>query len=130
MCNLLTFLVLHCVKSVRIRNYSGPHFPAFGLNTERYGVSLRIQSECGKMRTRITLHTYTFHAVLFIVGWCKISTSRAGNSRSLRFDWRLEIQLPGQFFEYWWPDLESKLLWWMLSKFSARFPVFPWKVYK
>ena len=25
----------HCVKSVRIRSYSGPHFPAFGLNTER-----------------------------------------------------------------------------------------------
>ena len=37
---------LICVKSMRIRNYSGPHFPAFGLNTERYGVSLRIQSEC------------------------------------------------------------------------------------
>ena len=38
-----------------------PHFPAFGLNTERYSVSLRIQSECGKMwekcgpETRITL---------------------------------------------------------------------------
>ena len=27
-------------------------FPAFGLNTERYGVSLRIQSEYGKIRTR------------------------------------------------------------------------------
>ena len=26
-----------------------PHFPAFGLNTERYGVSFRIQSECKKM---------------------------------------------------------------------------------
>ena len=26
------------------------HFPAFGLNTERYGASLRIQSECGKVR--------------------------------------------------------------------------------
>ena len=38
----------HCVKSVRIRSYSGLHFPAFGLNTERDGVSLRIQSECGK----------------------------------------------------------------------------------
>ena len=25
-----------CVKSVRIRSYSGLHFPAFGLNTERY----------------------------------------------------------------------------------------------
>ena len=31
---------------------SGPYFPAFGLNTERYFVSLRIQSECGKIRTR------------------------------------------------------------------------------
>ena len=27
------------MKSVRIRCYSGPHFPTFGLNTERYGVS-------------------------------------------------------------------------------------------
>ena len=25
-----------------------PHFPAFGLNAERYRLSLRIQSECGK----------------------------------------------------------------------------------
>ena len=32
--------------------FSGPYFPAFGLNTERYGLSLRIQSECGKIRTR------------------------------------------------------------------------------
>ena len=32
--------------------FSGPYFPAFGLNTERYSVSLRIQSEYGKMRTR------------------------------------------------------------------------------
>ena len=46
--------------------YSGyfvPHFSAFGLNTERYGVSLHIQSECGKMRTRITPNMNTFHAV-------------------------------------------------------------------
>ena len=32
--------------------FSGPYFPAFGLNKERYSVSLRIQSECGKIRTR------------------------------------------------------------------------------
>ena len=32
--------------------FSGPYFPAFGLNTERYGVFLRIQSEYGKIRTR------------------------------------------------------------------------------
>ena len=33
----------HFVKSARIRSYSGPYFPAFGLNTERYSVSLCIQ---------------------------------------------------------------------------------------
>ena len=32
--------------------FSGPYFPAFGLNTERYGAFFRIQSECGKIRTR------------------------------------------------------------------------------
>ena len=37
-----------CVKGVRIQSYFGPHFLAFGLNTERYGVSLRIQSKYGK----------------------------------------------------------------------------------
>ena len=36
------------MKSVCIWSFSGPYFPAFGLSTERYGVSLRIQSECGK----------------------------------------------------------------------------------
>ena len=54
----------HCVNSNRIWSYSGPHFPAFGLNTDRDGVSLLIQSECGKMRTRITSNTDTLHALL------------------------------------------------------------------
>ena len=45
----------HCVKSVRIRSFSRPYFPAFGLNTE-------IQSECGKIRTRKTPNTDIFHA--------------------------------------------------------------------
>ena len=39
----------YCVKSVRIRSYSGAYFPAFGLWTERYSVSLRIQSQYGKI---------------------------------------------------------------------------------
>ena len=56
--------LMHCVKSVRFRRYSGAHFPAFRLNTERYSISLRIQSTCGKMRTRITPNTDTFYAVM------------------------------------------------------------------
>ena len=53
----------HCMKSVCIMSYSGPYFSAFGLNTERQSVCLRIQSEHGKMRTRITTNTDTFYAV-------------------------------------------------------------------
>ena len=57
----------HCKKSVRIRSFSGPCFPAFELNTERYSVSLRIQSECGKIRTRKTPNTDTLHAAKAII---------------------------------------------------------------
>ena len=32
--------------------FFGPYFPPFGRHTERYSVSLRIQSEYGKIRTR------------------------------------------------------------------------------
>ena len=42
----------HCVKSIRVWSFSGLHFPAFGLNTEICGVNIRIQSKCGKIRTR------------------------------------------------------------------------------
>ena len=44
---------------------SGPCFPAFGLNTERYSISLRIQCECGEIRTGKIPNKDTFHAVLF-----------------------------------------------------------------
>ena len=67
----------HCVNSVCIRSHSGQHFPAFGLNTERYGVygvSLRVQSEYEKMRTRITPNTDTFYA-----GFHSLDTGRKSN---------------------------------------------------
>ena len=57
-------MVSHFVKSVRIRSFSGPHFPAFGLNTGRSSVFLCIQSEYWKIWTRKTPNTDTFHAVL------------------------------------------------------------------
>ena len=43
---------IHWEKSVRIWSLSVLYFPAFGLNTERYLISFRIQSKCGKIRTR------------------------------------------------------------------------------
>ena len=56
---------LHCAKSVRIRSFSVPYFPAL-LNTERYGVFLSIQSECEKKRTRKTPNTDTIQVVLLM----------------------------------------------------------------
>ena len=44
---------LHCVKSVQIRSFFWTV----------YGVFLRIQSECEKIRTRKASNTDTFHAV-------------------------------------------------------------------
>ena len=58
--------VIGSVKSVHIRSFSGPYFPAFGLNTERhsgYSASLCIHSECEKIQTRKTPNTDTFHSV-------------------------------------------------------------------
>ena len=61
--------------------FSNPYFSAFGLNTERYSVSLRIQSERGKIRTRKTFvfghfsHSVTinpslgYHDGFSIVSW-------------------------------------------------------------
>ena len=49
------FIEHHCVKSVCIWSFRSAffsHFPTFGLNTERYAVSLSIQSECEKIREK------------------------------------------------------------------------------
>ena len=40
---------IHYVKSVLIWIFSDPYFPAFGLNTERYRVSLRISPNAEKV---------------------------------------------------------------------------------
>ena len=53
----------YCVKTVCIRSCSGPYFSVSRLNTERYGVSLRIQCECRKIPTRKTPNTDAFHTV-------------------------------------------------------------------
>ena len=76
--------ISYTVKSVRIRSYSGPYFPAFGLNMERYSVSLCIQSECGKMRTRVSPNWDTFYAVCYIVSITDLKSMQIlGNVNSI-----------------------------------------------
>ena len=55
---------MHFLKIVRILSFFGPYFLTFGVHIERYRVSLRIQSEYGKIRTRKTPNTNNFHAVV------------------------------------------------------------------
>ena len=60
----------HCVKRVQIRSFFWSVFPLFGLNTEIYGVNIRIQSEYTKIRTRNnSVYVDTFHAVKSQKNW-------------------------------------------------------------
>ena len=86
------------MKSVGIRSYSGPYFPAFGLNMERYSVSLRIQSACGKIRTRITPNTDPFYPVCICGNnqktWKRNNVKFTQNIPLLNFfflDWNLPV---------------------------------------
>ena len=50
--NYLAALRIKCPYSELFWSAFVLHFPAFGLNTERYSVSPRIPSKCGKMREK------------------------------------------------------------------------------
>ena len=57
------------------------------MNAERYSLSLRIQSKCGKMQTRMrTLNVDTFHIVLqlYVAGNIKVSWQYKNSSVYLR----------------------------------------------
>ena len=80
---------VHCVKSVQIRNFSCLYFASFGLNTERYKVSLRIQTECGKIQTRRNSvfghisHSGCYHALKYILRFFILKQ----NKHSIVFCW-------------------------------------------
>ena len=63
--NILTHFTAWIASAFEV--FFTTYSPAFGLNTERCSASLRIQSECGKIRTRKTPNTDTFHAVFLAI---------------------------------------------------------------
>ena len=128
-----SFSFILCVKRVFIRSYSGPSFLAFGLNMERNSVSLRIQSECGKMRTRITLNTENFYAVIPIVLLSSIIsvikcsnvfkehlsvTVSVSNQEFARVQ-QSSLKFISSYFKW---DITRKCLWW--SNFSEKYCLF------
>ena len=69
-----SLFMLHCVKSVRIRSYCGPHFPAFGLKTEqnnsKYGHFSRNVSDITQPKNAqtTTLSQFAYDIALWAYG--------------------------------------------------------------
>ena len=61
-CSFITF---------KTRIFAGPYFPAFGLNTESYSVSLLFSSTAGKSASKIITNTDNFDAVSRKKLFCK-----------------------------------------------------------
>ena len=56
---------LHCIKKVRIRSFSDPHFSRIFSHSDRISpYSVQMRENQGKVRTRITLNTDSFYAAL------------------------------------------------------------------
>ena len=71
--NIPLLILLVCVTASKVSKYgaiSGLYFPVFGLNTERYSVSLRIQSEYRKIQPR---NNSVFGHLLRSVFCCKLT---------------------------------------------------------
>ena len=70
-----TTCLQHCVNCVRIRSYSGPHFPAFGLNTERfcpYSVRMQESTHQNNSEYRQILRSAIFYNILLILQYLRI----------------------------------------------------------
>ena len=90
-------------KVSKYRVISGPYFPVFWLNTERYGVSLRIQSTYRKIWTRnnslfghfsrCVIHYSLICLVMHKNSWkgnCferRVKTLKCGGTRLMRVSW-------------------------------------------
>ena len=104
------------------------NFPAFVLNTERYEVSLRIQSKCGKMRTRISPNRDTFYAVMLVYledscsnHFMPLFTFYAFVFRRYR---KRTVVWYGSKFD-WFKDISSCLIKIVRNCYIAKVPKFP-----
>ena len=90
---MLDGLVLY----VYMRFFSGPYFPALGLNTERY-----IQSECGKIRTRKNYVFGSFSRSVFYKILCTTAyeTRTKAHHKCIKQNIISNIKVKRQCFQY------------------------------
>ena len=72
--------MIHCIKSVRIRKYSSPHFSLirteYGEKRSISPYSIRMRENARKMPTRITSNTDAFYAVIVFIFIGNLDISR------------------------------------------------------
>ena len=75
------FMIMMLITAWKVSKdgvFSGSYFPTFELNTERYSVTLRIQSECGKTRTRKNSVFAHFSRSGWIIFWEMVGRQKYG----------------------------------------------------
>ena len=83
--SLVLMAIRPCLNNVRMQSFSGPYFPAFGLNSGIYSVNRHIHSEGVKIWTRKTPNTDIFYTVTverFMFSTFKAIQIIVGNSDS------------------------------------------------
>ena len=110
-----------CVKSVRIRSYSGLHFPAFGLNTERYFL------RSAELDLTINFLNLVFHLLVTVQKnqnshqtWCRLLSwnskfSKCQVSRSKYLVFQIDCA----------KNLVFQTFWFKMSGFSIEIQGFP-----
>ena len=75
---------MHCVKSVRIRSFSGAYFPAFELNTERYSVQMWENMDQKNSKYGHFLHSDDCKNTCCIVQKCEPAAYNITEKRTLK----------------------------------------------
>ena len=78
--------ISHCVKSVHIRSYSASYFLAFGLNTERYSVRMRENTDQNNSE-----YGHSSRSVSVLVKLLKIYISYPRSYLSLEHEYEIKI---------------------------------------
>ena len=90
---------LKAISAWKVSKYGvfpGLYFPAFGLNTERYFVSLRIQLECEKIRSEKAPYLDSIYAVYCLSNLANILWVNVKHQVSIlrwqnKFCWKLDL---------------------------------------
>ena len=93
----------HYVKSVGIRSYYGPYFPAFGLNTERFSYSVQMRENTDRNNSEYG------NFLRSVISWLKEFQLLAVSERDAE-NWNRNTSQTMHSFPYWFQQLPILLI--------------------